>query len=120
MSGKTRLSTIFVFAAVLVLSLAYVWTAAGQRSRGERDSGRDTIAEDQWEYLVVTGGNQNLSSMSSEQFSGMRKQPDNAFREDFVLERNFDKLGAKGWQLVAVHGTQNQPIYYFKRPNEAR
>ena len=120
MSGKTRLSIIFVFAAVLILSLAYVWTVSGQRPRGERDSTKETLAEDQWEYLIVTGGNQNLSSLSGEQFSGMRKQPDNSFREASVLERNMDKLGAKGWQLVAVHGTPNDPLYYFKRPKEAR
>jgi hypothetical protein len=116
MSGKTRRTTIFVFAAVLVLSLAYVLTAAGQR----KDSAKETIADDQWEYLVVSGGNQNLSSLSGEQFSGMRKQPDNSFREAFVVERNFDKLGAKGWQLVSVHGVPSEPIYYFKRPKEAR
>jgi hypothetical protein len=36
------------------------------------------------------------------------------------LERNFDKLGAKGWELVAVSGMPNDPIFYFKRPKEGR
>jgi hypothetical protein len=46
----------------------------------------------------------------------MRKQPDDSFaREDYALEKNFDKLGAKGWQLVAVYGNPNEPVYYFKR-----
>ena len=120
MTIKLRLILISVFAAVLIMSLGVALKAAGQRSRSERDSAKESVAEDQWEYLVVTGGNQNLSSVSGEQLSGMRKQPDNSFREASVLERNFDKLGAKGWQLVAVHGQPNDPIYYFKRPRESR
>lgn len=120
MTIKLRLFLISVFMAVLVLSLNLAVNVAGQRSRGEKDSTRESAAEEQWEYLVVTGGNQNLSSLSGEQFSGMRKQPDTSFREAFVLERNFDKLGAKGWQLVSVHGAPNDPIYYFKRLKEAR
>ena len=47
----------------------------------------------------------------------MRKQQDGSFaREFFPLERNFDKLGAKGWELVSIHGSQNDPVYFFKRP----
>jgi len=58
----------------------------------------------------------NLSSMSGDQFSGMRKQPDGSFgREAFVLERNLDKLGAKGWELVAVAGSSADPTFYLKR-----
>lgn len=112
-------------AALLVLSLAWAVNVSGQRSRGEKESGkessREAVSDDQWEYLVVTGGNLSVSSISGEQFSGMRKQPENAFtREAFVLERNMDKLGAKGWQLVSVHGAPNDPIFYFKRPKDGR
>jgi hypothetical protein len=120
MTIKLRPILIFAFAALLVLSLGLAVNVAGQRSRGEKDSAKETMADDQWEYLIVSGGNQNLSSLSGEQFSGLRKQPDNSFREAFVVERNFDKLGAKGWQLVSVHGAPNDPIYYFKRPKEVR
>jgi hypothetical protein len=50
----------------------------------------------------------------------MRKQPDGSFsREFFPLERNFDKLGAKGWELVSVHGSPNDPVYFFKRLKES-
>jgi hypothetical protein len=51
----------------------------------------------------------------------MRKQPDGSFsREFFPLERNFDKLGAKGWELVSVHGSVNEPVYFFKRLKESK
>ena len=50
----------------------------------------------------------------------MRKQPDTSFREYFPLERNFDKLGAKGWELVSVYGQQNDPVYFFKRLKEGK
>jgi hypothetical protein len=36
-------------------------------------------------------------------------------RELFVLEQNLDRLGAKGWELVAVNGTPSDPTYHFKR-----
>ncbi|HMV86571.1 MAG TPA: hypothetical protein PLD20_01280 [Blastocatellia bacterium] len=121
MPEKTRRTMIFVLAAVICLSLAFAWTVSGQRSSSDGNSAKDA-AEDQWEYLVVTGGNQNLSPISGEQLSSRRKLPDNSFREAFVLGRNFDKLGAQGWQLVAVHGMPAEPIYYFKRlkPRDAR
>jgi hypothetical protein len=73
-----------------------------------------------WEYLVVSGGTSNLESLSSDEFAGLRKRPDDSFREATVLQRNLDKLGAKGWQLVAVNGSPNSPLYYFKRPKEGK
>jgi hypothetical protein len=128
MTIKSKLA---VIVAVLLLSAVFAFVVSGQRSRSgsdrdaSRDSGRDSAKDpapdDQWEYLVVSGGNVNLSSMTGDQFSGMRKQPDGSFgREAFVLERNLDKLGAKGWELVSVHGVPNDPIYYLKRPKPAR
>ena len=69
---------------------------------------------DPWDYLVVAGGRVNLSGGGVD--SRMRKQPDDSFaQEAYALERNFDKLGAKGWQLVSVYGNPNEPVYYFKR-----
>jgi hypothetical protein len=51
----------------------------------------------------------------------MRKQPDSTFgREAFPLERNMDKLGAKGWELVSVYGQPNDPVYYFKRLKQSK
>jgi len=123
-------STLAAVIAVLLLSAAFTFAVFGQRSRSgaERDASRessrdpgDAPSDSQWEYLIVSGGNVNLTPMSGEQFSGMRKQPDGSFgREAFVLERNLDKLGAKGWELVAVQGVPNDPIYYLKRPKPAR
>ena len=69
---------------------------------------------DQWEYLVVAGGRVNLSGGGLD--PRMRKQPDDSFPlEAYALERNFDKLGAKGWELVSVAGQPNEAVYYFKR-----
>lgn len=74
----------------------------------------DAKAGDQWEYLVVAGGNTtNLSASTS---SSMRKEPKvQAFRENFVLAQNMDKLGAQGWELVSIAGSPVDPVYYFKR-----
>lgn len=65
-----------------------------------------------WEYLVVQGGTTNFSPSDS----GSMRKADGAFsREYFPLEKNLDKLGAKGWELVTVSGSPNDPIYYLKR-----
>ena len=128
MTIKSKLAVII---AVLLLSAVFVFAVFGQRSRSGnerdasrdsgRDSGSDSAPDGQWEYLVVSGGNVNFSSMSGDQFSTMRKQPDGSFgREAFVLERNLDKLGAKGWELVSVQGNPNDPIYYLKRSKSTR
>lgn len=65
-----------------------------------------------WEYLVVQGGTVNLSGGDG----GSMRKADGAFsRESYPLEKNMDKLGAKGWELVAVTGDMRDPTYYFKR-----
>lgn len=66
-----------------------------------------------WEYLVVQGGTTNLTPSDS----GSMRKADGAFsREYFPLEKNMDKLGAKGWELVTVSEQQRgDPTYYFKR-----
>ena len=90
---------------------------------GKRETSDDAKRgnETQWEYLVVSGGSANLSTSGNENYPSMRKQSDQSFgREYFPLERNFDKLGAKGWELVSVYGPQNDPVYFFKRPKESR
>jgi hypothetical protein len=99
-----------------LLTFGIVLHASGQRAK-------DPDREAQWEYLVVAGGNANLSTATAgnESYPGMRKQPDTSFgREFFPLERNLDKLGAKGWELVDVHGTPNEPVYFLKRLKEAK
>ena len=50
----------------------------------------------------------------------MRKEPNVPFgREAFVLEQHLDKLGANGWELIAVAGPPTDPAYYFKRRKQA-
>lgn len=70
---------------------------------------------EQWEYLAVAGpSTTNLTATNNPR---MRKEPNVPFgREAFVLEQHLDKLGANGWELVAVAGPPNDPAYYFKRP----
>jgi hypothetical protein len=102
------------FVIVACLALAIVMTAVLTKNVDSKE----TAAGGAWEYLVVSGGTTNLESLSSSEFAGMRKRPDDSFREATVLQRNLDKLGAKGWQLVSVNGSPNNPIYYFKRPKE--
>ncbi len=65
-----------------------------------------------WEYLVVQGGTVNLSGGDG----GSLRKADGAFsRESYPLEKNLDKLGVKGWELVTVTGPPQDPTYYFKR-----
>jgi hypothetical protein len=65
-----------------------------------------------WEYLVVQGGTVNLSAGDG---GSMRKEPGAFSRESFPLERNLDKLGTKGWELVTVTGSPADPVFYLKR-----
>ncbi len=106
MKTRIMISAISAAAILIVLAIALNINASGQRSKDASDA--------QWEYLIVAGGNINFASVSD--LSTMRKQPEVAFnREASVIERNMDKLGAKGWELVAVHGAPNDPVYYFRR-----
>lgn len=104
----------FLFAAMLTgghfLSVAH---PAAEKAR------ETTATPPQWEYLVVAGGQVNLSSSGVN--SRMSKQPaESGFtRENYPLERNLDKLGAQGWELVSVLAVNPEPIYYFKRPKSS-
>lgn len=112
MSKKSQLTVVSAVLILLLLSVTAVFRVSGQGSRG-----REKDAEVQWEYLIVNGGTSNLSGVGD---LGQRKQPDNSFREATVIERNLDKLGQKGWELVAVYGPPMEPIYYLKRQKEIR
>lgn len=106
---------LFASLAVAATLLCLAAQVVAQRS----SSSTNASAETQWEYLVVAGGTVNLSSAGVD--SRMRKQPDDSFnREAYALERNLDKLGAKGWVLVTVSGAPNDPVFYLKRPKENR
>ena len=115
MKTGTRISLI---AVSISLTLIMAFAVYGKRKETTDDSKSGT--ETQWEYLVVAGGSVNLSTAGNENYPSMRKQPDGSFRNEyFPLERNLDKLGAKGWELVSVHGgAQNDPVYFFKRLKE--
>ena len=113
MKFQTKFTSITVSAVLLIIAIVLTVGVSGQRSREDGDSAGET----QWEYLVVAGGQSNISTAGNENYPTMRKQSDTSFnREAFALERNFDKLGAKGWELVDVNGLPNDPVYYFKRP----
>lgn len=95
-------------ATVLLTAIVAVETSSGlsaQRRASDEEKGG-------WEYLVVQGGTVNLSGGDG----GSMRKGDGAFgRESYPVEKNMDKLGAKGWELVAVIGAQQDPVYYFKR-----
>jgi hypothetical protein len=96
-------------AAVVIVSIAVVEASSGLNGRSRAD---DEQSGGGWEYLVVQGGTVNLSGGDG----GSMRKADGAFsRESYPLEKNMDKLGAKGWELVTVTGSPADPIYYFKR-----
>lgn len=97
-----------------VLSLAVVSIAVVKTTGQEGANVSDRVANEQWEYLAVAGPSAtNLTATGNPR---MRKEPAVPFgREAFVLEQHLDKLGANGWELVAVAGPVTDPAYYFKR-----
>ncbi len=110
-------------ARMLSLCLAIACAGAFAALWAHRSHAKSEDKDDspQWEYLVVAGGFSNLSTAGNDAYPAMRKQTDASFaREFFPLERNLDKLGAKGWELVAIQGVTNEPIFYFKRPKKGR
>ena len=110
MNIRKRAALVVVAFCLAVISIAVVKTV------GQEESGR--IVVDQWEYLAVAGpSTTNFSATSSPR---MRKEPNVPFgREAFVLEQHLDKLGANGWELIAVAGPPTDPAYYFKRRKQA-
>jgi hypothetical protein len=113
MNGRRKfLKRISSLAAVLVLVVACV--AVVKTTGRDEAKASDTVADQQWEYLAVAGpSTTNLTPTGNPK---MRKEPSVPFaREAFVLEQHLDKLGANGWELVAVAGPPTDPAYYFKR-----
>lgn len=99
---------------VAVLSLAVVSIAVIKTTGQEERHVSDRAPIQQWEYLAVAGpSTTNLTPTGNPR---MRKEPNVPFgREAFVLEQHLDKLGANGWELVAIGGPATDPAYYFKR-----
>jgi hypothetical protein len=112
MNRKTKiLCRTSLLASLLILSasLFLVVKTTGQEARSQSE----TVATEQWEYLTVAGP---ISSLTPADNSRARKEPNAQFnREATVLEQHLDKLGANGWELVAVAGPPTDPAYYFKR-----
>ena len=104
--------SIWISAISVLVSVAI--TGAAARSLQNRSGAEEPQAANAegWEYLVVAGGTVNLTPSDS---GTMRKEPGAFGRESFPLERNLDKLGAKGWELVAVTGSPADPTFYLKR-----
>lgn len=102
-------TTMITTAALLIASVAVV-EAYTNFSRPA--TANDDQSGAGWEYLVVQGGTVNLSGSDG---GSMRKEPGAFSREAYPLERNLDKLGTKGWELVTVTGSPADPIFYFKR-----
>lgn len=109
MNMRKRARFVAVAFGLVILAIVVVNTM------GQEDvKSSDPIAGEQWEYLAVAGpSSANLTATGNPR---MRKEPDSSFgREAFVLEKHLDKLGANGWELVAVAGVPTDPVYYFKR-----
>ncbi len=117
--------SILVGAILMVLVVVVAANTFGQKS-GDSSIARannsadakaneteETTVREQWEYLIVAGGHTNLSPSGN---PSMRKEPNSPFsRENFPLQQNMDKLGARGWELISVTGNPADPTYYFKR-----
>jgi hypothetical protein len=103
-----------ILISALSVMVAVAITGATARSLQSRSGAEQAPPHsgDGWEYLVVSGGNVNLTPSDG---GTMRKEPGAFGRESFPLERNLDKLGAKGWELVAVTGSAGDPTFYLKR-----
>jgi hypothetical protein len=96
-------------ATIVIASIIAVEASSVLRVQGGTN---DEQSGGGWEYLVVQGGTVNLSPSEG---GSMRKEPGAFSRESFPLEKNLDKLGAKGWELVTVGGSPADPIFYLKR-----
>ena len=98
----------------VVICLAAICIFAVKTTGQEETNSGDGAVVEQWEYLAVAGpSTTNLTPTGNPR---MRKEPNVPFgREAFVLEQHLDKLGANGWELIAVAGPPTDPAYYFKR-----
>lgn len=104
-----RRKLLFLFALVVAAAIGVTSTLGLAQPRASENDGPQV---EQWEYLIVAGGTVNLNPSDS---ATMRKAPGAFNRENFPLEQNMDKLGAKGWELVTVTGSPADPVYYFKK-----
>lgn len=111
-SSVMRLAFVFL----LLLSPSFI---SSVKTEQRNDDSTDKNVRERWEYLVVS--NPNRTNFQPTGNAEMRKEEMGSFgAEAFVLEQHLDRVGAKGWELIAVSGTSNDPIFYFKRPRLSR
>jgi hypothetical protein len=112
MNVRKLVGTIVVVLCLALLPVVVI------KTMGQEEPKTAEPGVEQWEYLAVAGpSTTNLTATNNPR---MRKEPNVPFgREAFVLEQHLDKLGANGWELVAIGGPPNDPAYYFKRPRRA-
>lgn len=108
--------TILFVGISIVLVIATV-AFANKRSSHSGDTSKTEKVE--YEYLVIAGGRNNLSS-SGTNGKLAKLSLESGFRENYPLEMNLDKLGAEGWEMVTVTMAQPEPIYYLKRVKDSR
>jgi hypothetical protein len=102
-----NLKRIWVIGSLLILLVIVGAHTIGQGGVNPRER----VAYEEWEYLAVAA-----PSPANIVESRLRKEPNVQFRtEAYGLEQQLDKLGANGWELVAVAGPPTDPAYYFKR-----
>jgi hypothetical protein len=101
-----------IWFSISVVLIGLFVGVAGSSIFGEHSKASDDQSGSGWEYLVVQGGTVNLTGSDG---GSMRKEPGAFSRESFPLEKNLDKLGLKGWELVTVAGSPADPIFYLKR-----
>lgn len=111
MTRKTLSTTPIIVCLVVLIAAVFI----GLKVNGQESTEvKQEAATEQWEYLAVAGP--STSNLTPTGNPRMRKEPNVPFgREAFVLEQHLDKLGANGWELVAVAGPPTDPAYYFKR-----
>ena len=112
MNSRRTLPGLVALAILLLAGSGLAWSVVRARTQDRSDRQEREEAKD-WEYLIVAGGNVMLGpGLGSE--PGRKKQ--NEFnREAVTVERNLDRLGTQGWELVQVGGAPNDPVFYLKR-----
>jgi hypothetical protein len=103
----------FGIASLLIIGMLGLLSAGKGEAQAEGAPQTESRIGDAWEYLIVAGGNVNLDASGSG--GRMRKEPGPFARENYPLQGNLDKLGAKGWELIQISGSPGDPVFYFKR-----
>jgi hypothetical protein len=102
----------FGVASLLIIGTLGLLSAGNGEAQADAAPQSEGRVGDAWEYLIVAGGNVNTSPPAD---GRMRKEQGPFARENYPLEGNLDKLGAKGWELIQISGNPSDPVFYFKR-----